>query len=92
MLLANQTAYLLIKDGETLVTILDNVTRTIAEGYTLGDSPKAKQKFAAAAGGLQSYTDRTHALRTRGNMPLETETLLVDQAKTLMDLVKKLSM
>jgi hypothetical protein len=91
MLLANQTAYLVIKDGDALVNILDNVTKTIAEGYTLGADGKAKLKFASAAALLQTYVDKVHASRSRGNMPVETDTLLADQAKTLMELVRKLS-
>ena len=88
MLLANQTAYLVIKDGDALVKIVDEATRAIAEGYTLGTDPRAKQKFAAAAALLQAYIDKVQASRARGNMPVETETLLVDQAKTLMELVR----
>jgi hypothetical protein len=89
MLLANQTAYLVLKDGDALVKIVDEATRAIAEGYTLGTDPRARQKFAAAAVRLQAYVDRVHASRTGGNMPVETETLLVDQAKTLMELLRK---
>jgi hypothetical protein len=88
-LLANQTAFLLIKDGDSFVKIMDEVTRLIAEGYTLASDPKSKQKFAAAAAGIQKYIDKTKALAARGNMPKETESLLVNQATTLMDLVKK---
>jgi len=83
MLLANQTSYLVIKDGAALIKVLDDVTRMIAEGYTLGANAKAKPKFATAAALLQTYVDKVHASRARGNMPVETETLLVDQAKTL---------
>ena len=90
MLLANQTAYLMLKDGAALVKVLDGVTRAIAEGYTLGDDAKAKEKFTTAAARLQAYIDDVHASRAKGNMAPETETLLVDQAKTLMDLVRKL--
>lgn len=88
MLLANQTAYLVIKDGDALVKIVDEATRAIAEGYTLGADRRAGQKFAAAAARLQAYIDKVHASRVRGNMAVETETLLVDQAKTLMELVR----
>jgi hypothetical protein len=90
-LLANQTAYLVIRDGDALVKIADAATKAIAEGYTLGADPRAGQKFTAAAGLLQEYVDKVQASRARGNMPVETETLLVDQAKTLMEALKKLS-
>jgi hypothetical protein len=90
-LLANQAAYLVIKDGDALVKIVDEATKAIAEGYTLGSDPRAKGKFAAAAALLRTYVEKVHASKARGNMPVETETLLVDQAKTLIDAVKKLS-
>jgi hypothetical protein len=88
MLLANQTAYLVIKDGDTLVKIVDEATMAIAEGYTLGTDRRARQKFATAAARLQAYIDKVHASRARGNMAVETETLLIDQARTLMELVR----
>jgi hypothetical protein len=91
MLLANQTAYLVLKDGDALVKIVDEATRAIAEGYTLGADPRAKQKFTTAAARLQAYIDKVHASRTAGNMPIETETLLVDQAKTLIEALTKLA-
>lgn len=89
MLLANQTSYLMLKDGDALVKILDGVTRSIAEGYTLREDGRAK--FAAAAAGLRRYMDAVRASRGKGNMPAETEALLVDQATILRDLVLKLS-
>jgi hypothetical protein len=91
-LLANQTAFLVIKDGDSLAKIMEEVTRLIAEGYTLATNPKSKQKFAAAAAGIQKYIDKTKALAARGNIPKETESLLINQATTLMDLVKKQAM
>ncbi len=90
LLLANPTAYVVIRDGDTLVKIVDEATRAIAEGYTLGTDPRAKQKFTDAAALLQEYAEKVQASRARGNMPVETETLLVDQAKTLMELLRKL--
>ena len=80
MLLANQTAYLVIKDGDALVKIVDRVTELIAEGYTLGADPKAKAKFAEAARQLQSFVAATRQLESQGNMPAETAALLIDQA------------
>ena len=88
-LLANQTAFLLIKDGDSLVKVMDDVTRSLAEAYTLASVTKGKEKFAAAAAGIQKYIEKTRALAARGNMPKETEALLVDQATTLLNLVKK---
>lgn len=84
MLLANQTDYLLIKDADTtILPIADEVTRLVAEGYTLGTSPQAKGKFGAAAARLDAYITGTRRLETRGNMPAETSALLVRQAETL---------
>jgi hypothetical protein len=88
MLLAKQTAYLMIKEGDSLVTLMDRATKLIAEGYTLGDIPQEKKKFEAAAVQIQAYIDRTKALRVKGDMPAETEALLVGQAATLRDLVQ----
>jgi hypothetical protein len=86
-LLANQTAFLLIKDGDSLVKLMDDVTRLLAQGYTLAD-PKGNPKFVAAAAGIQSYISKTKPLGARGNMPKETESLLVNQATTLLELVR----
>jgi len=83
MLLANQTAYLMIKDGDALVKSLDGVTKSIAEGDTLGADLRAEQKYAAAASGLRRYIEAVHASRSKGNMAAETEGLLVDQANVL---------
>ena len=91
MLLANQTAYLVIKDGDRLVKMVDEATRAIAEGYTLGADPRARQKFTAAAARLDAYITAVHACRTRGDVPVETETLLVDQATTLTERVRALA-
>jgi Alpha/beta hydrolase domain len=88
MLLAKQTEYLVIKDGLSLVRIVDAATKLIAEGYTIGDTPGGKRKFAEAAARLDEYIVRVKQLKTRGNMPTETETLLVNQATVLRDLVK----
>ncbi len=87
MLLANQTEYLVIKDGMSLVKIADEATKLIAEGYT--DTAKTKAKFTAAAAKLDAYIARTKELRASANMPPETELLLVNQATTLRDLLKK---
>jgi len=86
-LLANQTEYLVIKDGNSLVKIADEATKLIAEGYT--DASKKTAKFTAAASKLDAYIARTKELRASGNMPAETELLLVNQATTLRDLLKQ---
>jgi len=88
-LLGNQTRFLAIKDGDTLVRIMDGVTKLIAEAYTPGNAANGKEKFEDAATGIQSYIDQTRKLAARGNMPPETEKLLLNQATTLMDLVRK---
>lgn len=77
-LLAKQTAFLMIKDGDSAVKIMDDVTKLIAE-----------KKFAAASRKIDDYVARIKQLRTKGNMPAETEALLVSQAGTLRDLVGK---
>ncbi|MEO8484453.1 MAG: hypothetical protein ABI634_19765, partial [Acidobacteriota bacterium] len=90
-LLAKQTAYLLIRGGDDLVKIMDRVTLRVAEGYTLGADPKARAKFADAAAGIDDYVARTKQLCARGNMPTETEALLVNQAATLRQAVSALT-
>lgn len=85
-LLANQTAFLMIKEGESLVALMDQATRLIAEGYTRGDAGKAQ--FTQAAARIDAYITRVGALRAKGQMPAETATLLTTQATTLRDLVK----
>ncbi len=83
MLLAKQTAALLIKDGDTLVRILDEVTRSIAQGYTLTDPAAAARRFSQAAAGLEDYIVRVRDFERRRYLSPETAALLVDQAKTL---------
>lgn len=77
-LLSNQTAFLMIKGGDAAVKIMDDTTKLIAE-----------QKFAAAAKRIDDYIGSIKQLRAKGNMPPETELLLVTQATTLRDLVAK---
>jgi hypothetical protein len=84
-LLSRQTQYLMIKGGDALVKLADDATKLIAEGYT--DAAKQKSKFAAAAGKMDAYIEKTKSLKTQGNMPTETETLLVSQATKLRDLL-----
>jgi hypothetical protein len=84
-LLSRQTQYLMIKGGDALVKLADEATKLIAEGYT--NSSITKAKFGAAAAKLDAYIDKTKALKAQGNMPVETETLLVSQATKLRDLL-----
>lgn len=80
----------MIRGGDALVKAADEVTRRLAEGYTLGGGPGATKKFADAAAGLQSYITAARQLEQRGCMPAETATLLVEQATTLRQLVDAL--
>jgi len=88
MLLARQTAALLIKDGDALVRILDVVTRTVALAYASTDGRQSAARFAEAAAGLRFYITRTQEFLKRGNLSRETASLLVDQATTLLHLVE----
>lgn len=85
-LLANQTAFLMIKGGDRLVATLDQATRLIAEGYTAGAA--GREKFTQAAARLDAYIAQVGQLRSQGHMPPETAALLSSQAATLRDLVK----
>jgi len=87
ILLSRQTAALLIKDGETLVKLLDAATLSIAEAYTSTDAGIAAGKFKAAASGLQSFIDKTAEFERKKSLAPETAALLVNQAKTLKDRV-----
>lgn len=86
-LLSRQTQYLMIKGGEALVGMADAATKLIAEGYS--DPTKTKAKFAGAAAKMDAYIEKTKSLKTQGNMPVETETLLVSQATRLRDLLRQ---
>jgi hypothetical protein len=86
-LLSRQTDHLVIKGGDTLVKIMDEVTKLIAQGYTHGATVSGKKAFADAAAKIDAYVAGVKGLRTKGNMPVETETLLVTQAGTLKALV-----
>jgi hypothetical protein len=88
MLLARQTAALLIKDGDVLVRILDVVTRAVALAYASTDETQSAARFAEAAAGLRFYITRTQEFLKRGNLSRETASLLVDQATTLLHLVE----
>ncbi len=92
MLLGKQTESLLIKDADrTIVKTMDEVTKLIAEGYTLGTDAGAKRKFSRAAARLDVYIGGVRELERRGNMPAETATLLVTQAGTLKTAVLAMS-
>jgi hypothetical protein len=92
MLLSKQTSYLVIKDADrVLVPVVDEVTKRIAEGYTLGDNPQASRKFADAAARLENYMSGVRQLHARGNMPTETAQLLVGQATTLQERLEALA-
>jgi len=89
ILLANQTEFLVIKDAErTILRIANEVTRLVAEGYTLGDGPGARRKFADAATRLGRYADEVRDLERSGRMPPETRALLVAQADRLRGLLE----
>ena len=88
-LLSKQTAYLMIKGGDAAVKIMDDVTRLIAEGYSHGGNPGANTAFGKAVTRIDAYIAVVKDLRAKGNMPVETETLLVGQATTLKTLVQE---
>jgi len=91
MLLSKQTSYLLIKDADrVLVPVIDRVTKEVAEGYTLGNGPEATKKFSEAAARLESYMAGVRQLRSQGNMPEETAQLLLSQATTLQERLRRL--
>jgi hypothetical protein len=92
MLLSKQSSYLLIKDADrTLVPLADQVTKLIAEGYTLGEGdPRARAKFTDAAAVLAEYINKTKDLQARGDVAPETASLLADQATTLQHLIRKI--
>ncbi len=77
-LLSKQTSYLMIKGGDALVKIMDEVSRLIAQ-----------RQFLSAATRIDAYIAEVKQLRSLGNMPAETETLLVSQATTLKTLVQE---
>jgi hypothetical protein len=81
-LLANQTEFLIIKGGDALVRIADEVTHLVAEGYTATGSA-SRQKFEQATVRLDRYVSQVRATEKRGDMPAETATLLATQAGTL---------
>ena len=83
MLLAKQTAALLIKDGDTLVRMLDDVTKSIAQGYTATDPAAAARRFNEAAKGLEGYVTRVRDFERRRHLSPETASLLAEQAAML---------
>ena len=83
ILLAKQTAALLIKDGDALVRLLDDVTKTIAQGYTQADPAAASRRFTDAAKGLETYIVKLREFERRRHLAPETASLLADQAATL---------
>jgi len=92
MLLGKQTSYLLIKDADRVLRpVIDDVTRRIAEGYTLPSGSQAGKKFADAATRLEAYTAGVRQLQSRGNMPEETARLLISQATTLRERLEALA-
>lgn len=86
-LLSKQTSFLVIKGSEAVVKVMDEVTKLIAEGYSLGETPQGRATFTRAAARLDAYVAGVKDLRAKGHMPVETELLLVTQAGTLRSLV-----
>ena len=92
MLLANQTAYLVIKDGDALVKHRGRGDEGDCGRLHARHGPARQTEIRGRRGAVSRNTPtRSSASRARGNMPVETETLLVEQAKTLMESLRKLS-
>jgi hypothetical protein len=81
MLLANQTSFLMIRNGHALVKILDEVTRIDRRGLCVGRH--AGRKTAVCEGGLPACRPTSIASGRsvrRATMAAETEVLLSQQA------------
>jgi len=89
-LLRDQTSFLAFVGNEALVDTLEEVTRHIAMGYTLGSGPKADKSFDNAIGGLQRYIDQVQQVLAAGHLRPETAQLLIDQANTLIQRIEAL--
>jgi hypothetical protein len=85
MLLAKQTSFLMIKGGESLVDIADDVTARIAEGDTVVGQMRVK--YGAAVAALDRYEALVKALEAKRDLSPETARLLIDEATTLRALV-----
>lgn len=83
ILLARQTAFLMIPGGDGLVSLVDRATRLVAEGYTRAEASERHKRFSDASAMLQRYVDDVKRVRRAGKLAAETETLLVSQATTL---------
>jgi hypothetical protein len=70
---------------------MDEVTKALAEGYTLGARPAAQVRFAEAAARVQAYMDLVRTIEADGGMRPETAALLTDQAGALERLVGELA-
>ena len=66
-----------------LVRLLDDVTKTIAQGYTQADPAAASRRFTDAAKGLETYIVKLREFERRKHLSPETAALLVDHAATL---------
>jgi len=88
-LLRDQTSFLAFVGNEALVATLEEVTRSIAKGYTYGGK-KSADNFAAAISGLELYIAQIAATLAAGHLRAETAQLLTDQANTLIQSINAL--
>jgi Alpha/beta hydrolase domain len=88
-LLRDQTSFLAFVGNEALVDTLEEVTRDIAQGYSLGGA-KSQQSFAKAIAGLQIYIGQVEQVFAAGHLRPETAQLLTDQANTLIQRIQAL--
>ena len=89
MLLRDQTSFFAFVGNQALVDTLEEVTRSIAKGYTY-TGKKSEQGFANAIVGLQSYIMQLQQALAAGHLRPETAQLLTDQANTLIQRIEAL--
>ena len=86
--LRDQTEYYYFVSGQELLSLLDQATAAVAQGYTHGEqgSLQAKREsFGQANDLLHQYVDKVKAFAQQGRAAPESAALLLDFANTLIE-------
>ncbi|MCC7038860.1 MAG: hypothetical protein IT516_00970 [Burkholderiales bacterium] len=88
LILRDQTQFYYLASGADLISILDDATLAVAEGYTRteqGDREGSRDSFSRANARLHEYVDSVRRLAADDRLAPESADLLVDFAYTLIE-------
>lgn len=88
LILRDQTQFYYAAGGSNLLSLLDDATLAVAEGYTYaeqGDSARSKASFTRANVRLHEYADKVRSFASGDRLAPESADLLIDFAYTLVE-------